>query len=126
MDDVVTVDERYIALAVLRLLEGQKTVCEGGGAAGLAALLAGHFPQLKGKTVVVPLCGGNIDTTVLGRCMERGLAADGRLVRFVAAISDRPGGIAALLKTLAEAGASVTPTPTALQCALLTPTPTAL
>ena len=57
--------------------------------------------------VVIPLCGGNIDTTVLGRCMERGLAADGRLVRFVAAISDRPGGIANLMSELAQAGASV-------------------
>ena len=46
--------------------------------------------QLQGKTVVLPLCGGNIDTTTLGRVLERGLAADGRLCRFVATVSDRP------------------------------------
>ena len=107
IDGVVTVDERYIALAVLRLLEGEKTIVEGGGGTGLAALLSGALPQLKGKTVVVPLCGGNIDTTVLGRCMERGLAADGRLMRFVTTVSDRPGGIATLLRAIADGGASV-------------------
>ena len=46
--------------------------------------------------VVIPLCGGNIDTTVLGRCLDRGLAADGRLVKFSVTISDRPGGMAEL------------------------------
>ena len=54
--------------------------------------------------VVIPLCGGNIDTTVLGRCLERGLAADGRLVRFVVQVSDRPGGIAELTKLIASIG----------------------
>ena len=44
------------------------------------------------RRVVIPLCGGNIDTTVLGRCLERGLAADGRLVKFTVTVSDRPGG----------------------------------
>ncbi len=63
-----------VALAVLRLVEHEKAVVEGGGAAGLAALLPGgplyNDPRLKGKTVVVPLCGGNIDTSVLGRCLD--------------------------------------------------------
>ena len=54
--------------------------------------------------VVIPLCGGNIDTTVLGRCLERGLAADGRLCRFVVTVSDRPGGIAELTKRIANLG----------------------
>ena len=54
--------------------------------------------------VVIPLCGGNIDTTVLGRCLERGLAADGRLCRFVVTVSDRPGGIAELTKLIAKVG----------------------
>lgn len=71
---------------------------EGAGAAGLAALLSGQLPELRGKKVVIPLCGGNIDTTVLGRVIERGLAADARLVRFSVIVSDRPGGIAALCK----------------------------
>jgi threonine dehydratase len=56
------------------------------------------LPELEGKRVVVPLCGGNVDTPVLGRVIERGLAADGRLIRFEATVSDRPGGIAALTK----------------------------
>lgn len=54
--------------------------------------------------VVIPLCGGNIDTTVLGRCLERGLAADGRLCRFVATVSDRAGGIAQLTRRIADIG----------------------
>lgn len=57
--------------------------------------------------VVVPLCGGNIDTTILGRCLERGLAADGRLVKFTVTVSDRPGGIAELAKTLCNCGVSI-------------------
>lgn len=110
VDEVVQVDESDVALAVLRLVELEKLVVEGGGAAGLAALLPGRpldRPDLKGKKVLVPLCGGNIDTTVLGRVIERGLAADGRLVRLVASVSDRPGGIAELTRLIYEQGASV-------------------
>ena len=76
-------------MLVLRLLENEKIVVEGGGATGLAALLprgALDRPDLKGKTIVVPLCGGNIDTTVLGRVIDRGLAADQRLVNFYATV----------------------------------------
>jgi threonine dehydratase len=64
-------------------------------------------PELKGKNVVLPLCGGNIDTPILGRVLERGLASDGRLYRFTATISDRPGGLARFAGLLAEAGASI-------------------
>ena len=53
-------------------------------------------------SVVVMLCGGNIDTAVLGRCLERGLAADGRLVRFAVCVEDRPGGVAALTQVLCK------------------------
>lgn len=110
VDRVVTIEEREVALGVLRLVEGEKMVVEGGGAAGLAALLPGgplDCPELKGKTVVVPLCGGNIDITVLGRVIERGLAADGRLIRMTVPVSDRPGGIADLARLLADLGGSV-------------------
>lgn len=110
VDEVVQVTEKDVALSVLRLIEGEKLVVEGGGATGLAALLPGaplDRPDMKGKKVVVPLCGGNIDVTVLGRVIERGLAADGRLIRLVAAVSDRPGGIAQLSRLLADEGASV-------------------
>ena len=95
VDEVVTVEEADVALAVLRLLEGEKMVVEGGGATGLAALLPGRpldREDLKGRKLLVPLCGGNIDVTVLGRVIERGLAADGRLIRLTVPVSDRPGG----------------------------------
>ena len=63
--------------------------------------------ECLGKRVVIPLCGGNIDTTVLGRCLERGLAVDGRLVKFSVTVSDRPGGIAELTRLLANLGVSI-------------------
>lgn len=54
--------------------------------------------------VVIPLCGGNIDTTVLGRCLERGLAADGRLVKVTVTVSDRPGGVKDLTELIQRLG----------------------
>eukprot|EP00128_Syssomonas_multiformis_P008837 Colp12_sorted_trinity150504_noHs@25985 len=107
VDKVVLVKEKHIALALLKAVECEKCVLEGGGVAGLAACLAGVLPELKGKKVVVPLCGANIDTTVLGRCLERGLAADGRLCRFACTVPDRPGGVATLCKLMAECGVSI-------------------
>jgi threonine dehydratase len=70
-------------------------------------LHAGLLPDAQGKKVVVPLCGGNVDTPVLGRVLERGLAADGRLMRFDAVTSDRPGGINSLTTVIARVGASI-------------------
>ncbi len=107
VDKTVIVSEPMIALAVLRLVELEKAVVEGAGATPLAALLGGQLPELRGKKVVLPLCGGNIDTNILGRIIERGLAADGRLCRFTANISDRPGGLARFASILAEEKASV-------------------
>lgn len=107
VDKTVLVGEHELALAILRLLELEKAVVEGAGAAPLAACLAGLVPELKGKNVVLPLCGGNIDTPILGRILERGLASDGRLCRFTATISDRPGGLARFAGLIAEAGASI-------------------
>ncbi len=107
VDKTLLVSEHAIALAVLRLLELEKAVVEGAGAAPLAACLAGLVPELKGKNVVLPLSGGNIDTPILGRVLERGLASDGRLFRFTATISDRPGGLARFAGLIAETGASI-------------------
>jgi threonine dehydratase len=107
VDKTVVVNEHEIALAVLRLVELEKSVVEGAGAVPLAALLSGKLSELRGQRVVLPLCGGNIDTNMLGRIIERGLAADGRLGRFAANISDRPGGLARFTCILAEEGASV-------------------
>src|SRR6185369_13598189 len=103
----VLVNEHEIARAVLRLMELEKAVVEGAGAAPLAACLAGLVPELKGKKVVLPLCGGNIDLNTLDRVIERGLASDGRLCRFTAHISDRPGGLARFAGIIADEGASI-------------------
>jgi threonine dehydratase len=107
VDQVVTVAEAHIALAILRLIELEKSVVEGGGAAPLAAFLAGKLDDLKGKKVVLTLCGGNIDLTMLGRVIEVGLVADGRVSRFTVSISDRPGGLARLAELIASNGASI-------------------
>src|SRR5438128_5167930 len=107
VERTVLVREHDIALAVLRLMELEKAVVEGAGAAPLAACLARLVPELKGKKVILPLCGGNIDLNTLGRVIERGLASDGRLCRFTATISDRPGGLARFAGLIAEEGASI-------------------
>ena len=109
VDSSCVVSEKKIALAMLRLIEMEKVVVEGGGAAALASILPEGplFGQFRGKKVVVLLCGGNIDTSVLGRVIDRGLSADSRLIRFGATVSDRPGGIARLAHDMAELGASV-------------------
>ncbi len=107
VDHTVLVGEHELALAVLRLMELEKAVVEGAGAAPLAVCIAGLVPELKGKKVVLPLTGGNIDLNMLGRVIERGLASDGRLCRFTASISDRPGGLARFAGLIAEEGASV-------------------
>jgi threonine dehydratase len=106
-DQVVTVSEEQISLAVLRLMELEKSILEGAGAAPLAALMAGALPELSGKRVVLLLCGGNIDLTVLDRIIERGLVSDGRLCRFTAKVNDRPGGLAHVAQLIADMGASI-------------------
>jgi threonine dehydratase len=92
---------------VLRLIELEKSVVEGAGAAPLAAFLAGKLDSLKDREVVLVLCGGNIDLTILDRVIEIGLVADGRLSRFTVSISDRPGGLARLAEIIASTGASI-------------------
>lgn len=107
VDRVVRVGEEWIALAILRMIELEKTVVEGAAAAPLAALMAGALPELRGKTVVLIVCGGNIDPAVLSRVIEKGLVHDGRLTRFTVVISDRPGGLARLARVIATCGASI-------------------
>lgn len=107
VDKVVTVDEIALALAILRLIELEKSVVEGAGAAPLAAFLAGKLPELAGKRVALVLSGGNIDLNILGRVIEVGLVRDARICRFTAVITDRPGGLAAFAGLIASAGASI-------------------
>ncbi|HXA09354.1 MAG TPA: pyridoxal-phosphate dependent enzyme, partial [Chthoniobacterales bacterium] len=106
-DKAVLVNEEQIALAILRVVELEKSVLEGAAATPLAACLSGQLPELAGRRVVLLHCGGNIDPNVLSRVIERGLVADGRLSRFEAVISDRPGGLADLAAQIAAAGASI-------------------
>ena len=107
VDLTVIVTEEQIALAILRLVELEKSVVEGAAATPLAACMFGKLKELAGKRVVLLICGGNIDPNVLSRVIERGLVADGRLGRFNAVISDRPGGLAELAAQIASAGASI-------------------
>lgn len=107
VDLTITVTEEQIALAILRLVELEKSVVEGAAATPLAACMSGQLKELAGKRVVLLLCGGNIDPNVLSRVIERGLVADGRLCRFRAVISDRPGGLADLTSQIALTGASI-------------------
>ena len=107
VDRVVTVTEEEIAVSILRIVELEKGVVEGAAATTLAACLSGKLSELAGKRVVILLCGGNIDPNVLSRVIERGLVADGRLCRFTAVISDRPGGLADLARQIASTGASI-------------------
>jgi threonine dehydratase len=107
LDRVVRVTEDWIALAILRMVELEKSVVEGAAAAPLAAMMAGLLPELRGKKVVLVVCGGNIDPAILSRVIEQGLVRDGRISRFTVKISDRPGGLAELARVVAACGASV-------------------
>lgn len=107
VDRTITVSEEQIAVAILRVIELEKGVVEGAAATPLAACLSGQLSELRQKRVVLLHCGGNIDPNVLGRVIERGLVADGRLCRFTAVISDRPGGLADLTAQIASTGASI-------------------
>jgi threonine dehydratase len=107
VDQVVTVDEEEIANAILLLLEREKSVVEGAGAVGLAALINGKVPQARGKKCALVLSGGNIDVNLVSRIIERGLVKDGRVVRLVVRVPDRPGNLAKLTGAIAELGANV-------------------
>lgn len=106
VDSLVAVSENEIAHAIVRLLELERTVTEGAGAAGVAALLAAHLPARFQKTVVV-VCGSNIDTNVLSRLIERDMAQRERLLRLLISVPDRPGSLHATTGLLANAGANV-------------------
>lgn len=109
VDDIVTVDEEEIANAILLLLEREKTLAEGAGAAAIAALLNHKLP-LAGKKVAVLVCGGNIDVTLLSRIIERGLVKDGRLVRLRVHLPDYPGALHKLTGILAQHRANIVET----------------
>jgi threonine dehydratase len=110
VDDMVVVSEEDIADAMVWLLERSKLVVEGGGAAGVAAVLAGKVgvggSKSRGPTVIV-LSGGNVDAGLLAAVAQRNETLMGRRIRLFTRISDRPGGLAGLLTLIAEAGGNV-------------------
>lgn len=109
VDDIVTVEEEEIANAILLLLEREKTLAEGAGAAATAAVLNRKLP-IEGKRVAVLVCGGNIDVTLLARIIERGLVKDGRLVRLRVHLPDYPGALYRLTGILADHRANIVET----------------
>jgi len=106
VDEIVTVEEEEIATAILRLLENEKTIAEGAGAAGMAALFA-HKTSLHDKKTAVIISGGNIDVLMLSHIIERGLVKDGRLVRLRVTLPDHPGGLEKLASVIAAERANI-------------------
>ena len=106
VDEIVLVTEDQIERAVAMLISIEKTVVEGAGAAGLAAVLAAP-DRFSGKKVGLVLTGGNIDTRLIASVLTRELAREGRLTQLTLDIVDRPGQLAAVSALLAEAGANI-------------------
>lgn len=109
VDELVTVDEEEIASAILVLLEREKTLAEGAGAAALAALLE-KKTSLDGQKTAVLVGGGNIDVTLLSKIIERGLVKDGRRTRVRIHLTDRPGALHQLTKIIADLRANIVQT----------------
>jgi threonine dehydratase len=106
VDELLLVDEGDIEQAIVMLLEIEKTLVEGAGAAGLAALLK-HPQRFAGQRVGLVLCGGNIDPMLLASIIERGMVRAGRLARIQVNARDVPGNLARITATVADAGANI-------------------
>jgi len=106
VNDLLLVDEGDIEQAVLMLLEIEKTLVEGAGAAGLAAMIR-HPQRFRGKRVGLVLSGGNIDPLLLAAIIERGMVRAGRLARLRVSARDVPGVLARITATVAAAGANI-------------------
>jgi threonine dehydratase len=105
-NEVLLVPERDLERAVAMLVGIEKTVVEGAGAAGLAAMLA-YPDRFRGKKVATILCGGNIDTHLLANVLVRDLVRQGRIARLRVAVQDQPGALAAITRQVYEAGANI-------------------
>jgi threonine dehydratase len=106
VDEVLLVEEETIERAIVTLIEIEKTVAEGAGAAGLAALLE-HPARFAGKRVGIPVCGGNIDSRLLSAVLMRGLVRDGRLVRLRVRMTDVSGSLAKVAALIGESGGNI-------------------
>ncbi|ELZ37771.1 threonine dehydratase [Halorubrum saccharovorum DSM 1137] len=107
VDEVATVDDREIALALTLLLERSKTLVEGAGAVALAAVLSEAFDYEDDETIVAALCGGNIDLNRLGTVIRRGLVQMGRYLKITIDLKDRPGELERVSSIVARTGANV-------------------
>lgn len=106
VDEILLVAERHLERAVSLLLQIEKTVVEGAGAAGLAAVLA-HGERFAGRKVGLVLCGGNIDTRLLANVLLRDLARSGRLARLRIRLQDRPGALFHVMRVFADQGVNI-------------------
>jgi threonine dehydratase len=106
VEDVLVVQEETIERAIVALIEIEKTVAEGAGAAALAALLE-HPQHFAGKRVGIPISGGNIDSRVLASVLMRGLVRDARLVRLRVTMPDVSGSLAKVTQMIADAGGNI-------------------
>ncbi|PIO61461.1 pyridoxal-phosphate dependent protein, partial [Teladorsagia circumcincta] len=107
VDGVVAIREGSLALGILKMFEQEKIVLEGAGAIGPAALLAGNIEGLAGKRVACILSGGNIESSMIGQTIEKGLAIDNRLIQVRVTMPDMVGGFAELFEIFARNGSSV-------------------
>jgi len=107
VDEVVTVSDEEIALAVTLLLERSKTLTEGAGAVALAALLEDRFDYREGEVIVPALCGGNIDLNVLTTVILRGLVQMGRYLKITTVLKDQPGALQGLIGIIADQQANI-------------------
>jgi threonine dehydratase len=107
VNDVVTVEEGYIAAAIQILLERKKILAEGAGAVPLAALLNKAVQPRKGEKMVLVISGGNVDTPLLGRIIQQGLLKNARIMRIRLTLSDKPGTLADLLQKIAGLEANI-------------------
>ncbi|XP_077206993.1 L-threonine ammonia-lyase-like isoform X1 [Paroedura picta] len=107
VDKVVTVREEDILVSMLRLLEYERATIDAEGAIGLAAVLAGKLPDLKGKRVAVVVCSGNLELPVMRQCIDRALTLDNRVCKFSLLVSSSLGDISKLLEILAREEARV-------------------
>ena len=105
--DIFTVTEDDIACAIMSLLETEKTLAEGAGAVGVAALYARRIANLEGKKIVVIVSGGNIDMSLLSVVLDRGLETDGRVIHLRVVVPDKPGSIAILAQAVAAHRANI-------------------
>ena len=106
VDEVVPVTEDEIASAILALMEEQKTVAEGAGAASVAACLFGKVSTEERKTVCL-VSGGNVDVTTLSRILTKGLSKAGRLVELTTKVEDKPGSLLRMLQVVSDSGANI-------------------